>query len=45
MVIKMTDDKCIRVTIDNWCIWIDDTTGEKVITQYFLDEQGLERDE
>jgi hypothetical protein len=39
MFIKVTAEKCVRVTIDNWEVWIDDSTGEKIITQYFLDDK------
>ena len=37
MIIKPTAKDCVRVTIGNWVVWIDDSTGEKIISQYFLD--------
>jgi hypothetical protein len=38
MFIKVTTEKCVRVTIGNWEVWIDDSTGEKSISQYILDD-------
>ena len=38
MIIKPTASDCVRVTIGNWVVWIDDSTGEKIISQYFLDD-------
>ena len=38
MIIKPTAKDCVRVTIGNWVVWIDDSTGEKIISQYFLDD-------
>jgi len=38
MFIKVTEEKCVRVTIGNWEVWIDDSTGEKSISQYILDD-------
>ena len=38
MIIKVTAEKCVRVTIGNWEVWIDDSTGEKSISQYMLDD-------
>ena len=31
MIIKPTAEDCVRVTIGNWEVWIDDSTGEKII--------------
>ena len=42
MIIKPTAENCVRVTIGNWEVWIDDSTDEKIITQYFLDEKAVE---
>jgi t-SNARE complex subunit (syntaxin) len=39
MIIKPTAEDCVRVTIGNWEVWIDDSTGEKIISQYFLDDK------
>jgi hypothetical protein len=38
MIIKVTAEKCVRVTIGNWEVWIDDSTDEKSISQYMLDD-------
>lgn len=44
MIIKPTAKDCVRVTIGNWKIWIDDSTGEKIITQYFLDKETIKEE-
>lgn len=43
MMIKVTAEKCVRVTIDDWEVWIDDSTDEKIITQYMLDDEDAEK--
>jgi hypothetical protein len=43
MIIKVTAENCVRVTIGDWEVWIDDSTGEKSISQYMLDDEDLEK--
>ena len=43
MMIKVTAEKCVRVTIGDWEVWIDDSTDEKIITQYMLDDEDAEK--
>lgn len=42
-MIKVTAEKCVRVTIGDWEVWIDDSTDEKIITQYMLDDEDAEK--
>lgn len=39
MDIRVTAKDAVRITIDNWEIYIDNSTGEKIITSYDLEEK------
>ena len=34
MDIKIINDKVIRIKIGDWNVWIDDSTGEKIIDEH-----------